>query len=155
MAMSERSSLVTAPNATKVSNYVLKISSKVNDNELVVNNKADEFKSKIEACYKNLNKHFLEIASEYRKCANQSVKGDKIVSSLKKVASNCETQGKYCLNRKKQLDTLYKKAQSESYTNELNSAIDSIDGSSDFNSSISDATFKAEVIDDNIQISDW
>lgn len=133
MALTGKSTLVTAPNVTAVSRYAIRVSNKVNTDEVVVDNKADELKSKIETCYKKLNTHFLRIAEEYRKCANQSVKGNDLVSSLKKVAKNCENQGRYCLNRKKQLDTLYKKAQSEAYTNELNEAIDSnTGGSSDY-----------------------
>ena len=136
MSLIEKSTLVTAPNGTKVSNYEIKLNTKVNENDLTVNNKADELKSKIEACYKNINRDFNTIATEYRKCANQSVKGDKLVASLKKVAKNCENQGKYCLNRKKQLDNLYKKALSEQHTNELNMAIEEIEGFSTDSASV-------------------
>jgi hypothetical protein len=124
MSLVGKSTLVTAPNGTAISKYELRVSNKVEENMVIVDDRADELKQKIETCYKNLNTYFLRIAEEYRRCANQSVKGDRLVSSLKKVATNCENQGRYCLNRKKQLDTLYKKALSEAYTNDLNEAID-------------------------------
>ena len=100
MALTERSTLVTAPNSTSISKYELRLSNKIDENLVNVDDKADELKRKIEICYKNLNTHFLKIAEEYRRCANQSVSGDQLGESLRKVATNCENQGRYCLNRK-------------------------------------------------------
>jgi len=123
MALTEKSTLVDAPSYSTVSKYELKVGTKVNSNTLVVNDKADEYKGKIDACYRNLKKLFDSVALEYEKCAKESVKGDTIVASLKKVAANCKEQGEYCLKRRTQLDNLYTKAKSKKYTNELEETI--------------------------------
>jgi predicted nucleic acid-binding Zn-ribbon protein len=126
MALIQRSTLVDAPTNTKVEKNILTMNGKVNTNEVVVDKKADALYNAIYKNYTELNKYFQAIAAEYRNCANKSVKGQKLVASLKKVAKNCENQGKYCLNRQKNLKTLYTKAVTEKNTNELNNAIDSL-----------------------------
>ena len=141
------STLVTAPKKNVVEGYNIGIGSKVNIEEVVVNDKADELYNKIHSSYSLLNKFFQEIAAEYRKCASQSVKGDSICASLKKVASNCEKQGQYCLNRQRNLEDLYTKDRTQKYTSELEYAIDENVGS--LNSRIDDLEARISSLEGN------
>ena len=137
--MTERSTLVTAPNSSKVAKYELSMGSKVNNNEIVLNAKADELKAKMDACYVKLNEHFKNIATEYRNCANKSVKGADLVNALKKLAKNCENQGKYCLNRKKNLDDWFTKDQQQKESTEVKQAVGALESStSSMNNDISE-----------------
>ncbi len=135
MTLIEKSTLVTAPSGTKVAKYELAVGTKVNSNELVLDSKADTLKKEIDECYKKIEGYFKSIATEYRSCANKSVKGTKIVASLKKVATNCEKQGEYCGTRKKQLNTLFTKDKNKKDEIELENAIDNLQTSSNTNSS--------------------
>ena len=130
MTLIQRSTLVDAPSSAKVEKYNLSINGKVNTNDVVVDKKADALYNAIYKNYTELNKYFQAIAKEYKNCASKSVKGEKLVASLKKVAKNCENQGKYCLNRQKNLKTFYPKAITEKNTNELNGAIDGLQADS-------------------------
>ena len=121
--MALQSGLVTAPKGTSVVKYEIKVNSKVNSEEVTVDKKADELYEKIYSAYSKLSKLFGDIATEYRKCATQSVKGDTICAALKKVAQKCESDSTNCITRQKNLKEYYKKSVTEKYTNELNSAI--------------------------------
>ena len=121
--MALQSGLVTAPKGTTVLQYEIRVNSKVNTEEVTVDKKADELYEKIYSAYSKLSKTFAEIATEYRNCASQSVKGDSICSALKKVAQKCEADSKNCITRQKNLQEYYKKSVTEKYTNELNTAI--------------------------------
>ena len=146
--MSMNSTLVTAPNKNVVDGYRIEVGSKVNTEEIVVNNKADELYEKIHSSYTLLNKFFQEIAAEYRKCASQSVKGDSICASLKKVASNCEKQGQFCLNKQRSLENLYTKDKSDKYTAELEYAVDA-DTVGSLNSRVDDLEARISSLEGN------
>ena len=97
-------SLITAKNPSTVSSYLPTMGKKVSPNEVTLNDKALEIKEKMLLSYKRLNQLFKNLATEYRNCANRSVRGTDLVEGLKKVASNCEKQGEYCLKRGRNLD---------------------------------------------------
>ncbi len=122
----KKSSLVTAPSGTKMRQYILNgVNGKVNEGEVIVNKKANELYKNIYKTYTKLNKYFQEIGKEYRRCATQSVKGDNLVSALKKVAKNCENQGQYCLNKQKKLKKLFKMSITKNNVSDLEVAVTS------------------------------
>ena len=134
METTEKSSLITTTSSSEIEKYrIPKIGSKVNENEIVVNKKANDKYKNIMNLYTKINNDFQEIAKEYRLCASKSVKGDKICASLKKVATNCENQGKACLEKKKILKSLFTYSSTERATKALNDATSS--GSRTSNSS--------------------
>jgi len=105
------SSLVTAKRPSEMEQYKLTINSKVNDNEIVLNAKAKDQYDKIYAAYTNLNKRFKNIADQYdATVTKQYIEGATITKEIRKVGKNCEEQGKYCINRQKNLKTYYKEA---------------------------------------------
>ena len=120
--MGQTVSNLKSPSGVSMKNYFLSLNNKVNENEVVVDKKAQELYDKIYKTYSNLNKYFQEIALEYKRCATQSVKGDSLVEGLKKIAKNCENQGKYCLNRQKDLEKSFKMAITKSSVNDLETA---------------------------------
>ena len=96
----------------------------VNADEIALNSKAKEQYDKIYASYTNLNKHFKKIADEYNLCVTKkSIQGASITKQLKKVATKCEDQGKYCLNRQKDLKNLYKEAQVAKHYQDLEDTV--------------------------------
>ena len=138
MTLIQRSTLVTAPGAAKVDKYNIAINGKVNGNEVAVDDKADALYKAIYNNYTTLNKYFQAIATEYKKCASKSVKGQKLMASLKNVANKCKDQGNECIARQKKLKELYTKALTEKNTNELNNAISSITGLKQENKNINE-----------------
>ncbi len=121
---SESSSLVTAAKPASLENYKLTLNKNVNADEIALNSKAKEQYDKIYASYTNLNKHFKKIADGYTLCVTKkSIQGASITKQLKKVAKKCEDQGKYCLNRQKDLKNLYKEAQVAKHYQDLEDTV--------------------------------
>ncbi len=119
----QKSSLVTAPSGVKMKQYEINgVNGKVNEEEIVVDKKAHELYENIYNTYTQLNKYFQEIGEEYRRCASQSVKGDGLETALKKLAKNCENQGRYCLDRQERLAEDFKMAVTDSSVGDLEAA---------------------------------
>ena len=121
--MADKKATITAPKASTMRKLILKKNAKVDTNVVIVNKKADQYYNGILTNYKNIQKYFNTIATEYRNCANKSVKGDKICASLKKVATDCENQGKYCQERAKWLKIAYKKDKSAKSVVDLENSV--------------------------------
>jgi len=118
------SSLVTCTKPSKLENYKLKLNSKVNDNEIVLNSKAKEQYDKIYASYTNLKKRFQKVADGYTTCVNKKyVEGATIAKEIKKVAKNCETRGKACQTRQKDLENSYKEAKVAKHYQDLENEV--------------------------------
>ena len=124
MTLIESSTLVTTSKPSSLDKYKLTLNKNVSTNEIVLNAKAKEQYNKIYASYTNLNKHFKKIADEYRNSVSKkNIEGAKITKEIKKVAKRCEDQGKYCLNRQKNLKSLYKEAQVAKHYQDLEDTV--------------------------------
>ena len=121
MALIEYSSLVTAPDASKVNSYNLTLSNKVDANITNVNDEATVYYEKIKKNYSNINTYFNKIGDEFI-AAKKNVTGD-LKNSLQKQAKACKKQGEYCTHRKNELVNYFEFASLEQKIQDLENAI--------------------------------
>ena len=122
MALIEYSSLVTAPDASKVNSYNLTLSNKVDANITNVNDEATVYYEKIKKNYSNINTYFNKIGDEFI-AAKKNVTGADLKSKLQALGKACKNQGQYCLSRKNELTNYFEFAALEQKIQDLENAI--------------------------------
>lgn len=120
--MAAISSLITAKSGNTVrSECSLDVSSRVNPDYLRVHPNANGYYDAIYNSYTKLSKLYKEIAKQI-KDTNSIVKDDKFQRQAKKIAKNCENQGRYCLDRRQQLEDWFEMAQLQAEVAKLEKA---------------------------------
>lgn len=122
MALEVRSTLVTAPSSSKVMNYIPKIPSSVNGNNLNVDKKAVASYNEILKSYNNMKKYFEQLSTEFKN-TKKNVVGEKLKNSLNKIANQCSNQGKYCQQRRQNLIESFQYASLEQRIDDLEEAM--------------------------------
>ena len=116
--MAIRSSLVTARSVSAVKKYELTKNANVGKS-FTLDSNAKKLRDEIMKNYDKLNLYFTKVSEEYTACATKSVNGEKLQKTLKKIAKACKNQGKYCTDRKKDLERCFRYSEMEKKLNDL------------------------------------
>ena len=99
-------SLVTAPSDATVKKYAVTLSSKVDENNLVVNKKSHDYYYEILKNYDSLVSNFRSMGNEFKK-AKKNVVGAGLKNKLVTAGNKCINQSEACKNRKQDLQNAY------------------------------------------------
>ena len=111
-------SRITAPDMTRASDG-MKYTKVSNPEGCTVDDKAKSVKSSIALDYDLLYFGYKYLNEGFTKIAESGMCGTKLKNQVRRLATRCKNQGKYCKNRKAELDSLFKYSNLEARIEEL------------------------------------
>ena len=109
---------ITAPDMTRASDG-MKYTKDSNPVGCTVEAKAKSVKSSIATEYDLLYMGYKNLKEGFTKIAESGMCGTKLKNQVTKLATRCMKQGKYCKDRKEELDSLFKYSNLEARIEEL------------------------------------
>lgn len=122
MALTMKSSMVTAPTKSSLNSYIIKVPSTVNDDTINVDKKAVTYHNEMVKAYKEIKKNFDQISAELNN-AVKNVGGNVSKSRMKRIANKCAKQGQACIARQQEMSNTFEYAQLEQKINSLEEAL--------------------------------
>lgn len=124
-SVSGKTGRITAPDMTKKTDGMTYTKIQ-NPDGCTIDEGAISIKKSIEQIYDQLNYDFKNLAKEFNKIAQSGVCGRKLKEKISVVSDKCKKQGGYCIDRKQEMNNLFKYSNLESKINELESKLNQI-----------------------------